>query len=180
MNKNGLKSARNNTSSMLKQTAAVSSTLITVIIVATFSNTVNGQRGVLLTMSKYRTKVFYQPGDIVIGAIAIMSSNDDYTTCNSQLGWNISPVNTEAIPFAVNTVNADPSILPNVTLGFVVLDSCFSDITALAAAAHFLGNSVKVTEKNGACSTQHATSCSASNSRSGDAGIQLCHWVLLV
>lgn len=158
---------------MLKQTA-VSSTLITMIIVA---STVNGQLGVSLTMSNYRTKVFYHPGDIVIGAIAIISSNDDYTTCNSQLGWNISPINTEAIPFAVNTVNADPSILPNITLGFVVLDSCFSDITALAAAAHFLGNNVKVTEQNGVCSTQHATTCSASNSRSSDAGIMLCQWI---
>lgn len=125
----------------------------------------------LLKMSNYRTKVYYQPGDILIGVLTVMSGTDDYITCNSQLAWSISPMNTEAIPFAVNIVNADDTILHNITLGFVVLDTCYSDITTVAAATFFLGANVKVETTNGSDTCQLA-SCSnscMSDSCSGDA-----------
>ena len=96
-----------------------------------------------LQMPHYRSKVYYQPGDILIGSIALVSGNDDSMTCNENLlAWPNSILDLEAIPFAINTINNDSNLLPNISLGFVVLDGCTSDLTALAAASHFIGRYV--------------------------------------
>ena len=39
---------------------------------------------------------------------------------------------TEAMVYAIDNINADPRLLPNVTLGFVILDDCLKPTTALA------------------------------------------------
>ena len=38
----------------------------------------------------------------------------------------------EAMVYAINNINANPRLLPNVTLGFVILDDCLKPTTALA------------------------------------------------
>ncbi len=42
---------------------------------------------------------------------------------------------TEAMIYALQLVNRDPSLLPNVSLGFVILDDCLKPTTALAQAS---------------------------------------------
>ena len=44
----------------------------------------------------------------------------------------------EAFVYAVEEVNKRQDILPNITLGFVVVDTCGLDLAALAQATHFL------------------------------------------
>ena len=44
----------------------------------------------------------------------------------------------EAMAFAVREINAREDILPNVTLGFVIMDDCSKDTTALARSLHFI------------------------------------------
>ncbi len=44
----------------------------------------------------------------------------------------------EAMVYAINQVNRSPLILPNVSLGFVILDDCMKPTTALAQTLHFM------------------------------------------
>ncbi|XP_014674215.1 PREDICTED: metabotropic glutamate receptor 2-like [Priapulus caudatus] len=71
------------------------------------------------------------PGDVYLGAVISMSQYDATDFCgvgnnnfNFQFVW--------AFLFAVEQINADPELLPNVTLGAYLLDGCTKDSTALA------------------------------------------------
>ena len=44
----------------------------------------------------------------------------------------------EALAYAVDEINNRTDILPNHTLGFVLFDDCYKDITALAQSLHFI------------------------------------------
>ena len=115
---------------------------------------------VLLRMPYYKTKVYYQPGDILIGVIAYVSIGDSSMICSNRSIWSPSPLNIEAIPFAINSINNNSYLLPNVSLGFVVLDGCSSDRTTLAAATHFIGRYVVSGRRtNDTCNRQN--NCSA-------------------
>ncbi|XP_071105255.1 uncharacterized protein [Haliotis cracherodii] len=46
----------------------------------------------------------------------------------------------EAVAFAVREVNSREDILPNVTLGFTMMDDCSKDTTALVRALHLIQN----------------------------------------
>ncbi len=61
----------------------------------------------------------------------------------------------EALAYAVDEINNRSDILPNHTLGFVLFDDCYKDVTALAQSLHFI-------EKNdtGICYKEVPESCS--------------------
>lgn len=44
----------------------------------------------------------------------------------------------EAMLYAIDLINNDPTILPNVTLGVVIIDSCSSDTYALEQSMEFV------------------------------------------
>ncbi|XP_067671621.1 metabotropic glutamate receptor-like [Haliotis asinina] len=48
----------------------------------------------------------------------------------------------EAVAFAVGEVNGRKDILPNVTLGFTMMDDCSKDTTALVRALHLIQNNI--------------------------------------
>ena len=43
----------------------------------------------------------------------------------------------EAISFVIGKINDNPHILPNHSMGFIMYDDCYTDITALANSLHF-------------------------------------------
>ena len=60
-----------------------------------------------------------------------------------------------AMLYAIDELNKRDDILPNITLGAVVLDECSSVMTALASSVHLLPTSVNVQHQFG-----HTTNCS--------------------
>ncbi|KAJ1079818.1 hypothetical protein NDU88_000051 [Pleurodeles waltl] len=86
---------------------------------------------------------FTRDGDINIGAIfAVHFDNDypraDYTRPPSQASCKTFVTRAfryvQAVAFAVNEINQSPSILPNITLGFRVHDSCYDETKATKLA----------------------------------------------
>lgn len=83
---------------------------------------------------------YIRKGDINIGALFGIygSSSSNVTKCNKLRMTSVTLQRMEAAVFAVDMINKDPSILPNVSLGFVILDECDTDNTALAQSLSFL------------------------------------------
>ncbi len=68
---------------------------------------------------------YEQEGDFQIGGIFPLS-NVGEVPCGSPPTLSTSQL-TEAMVYAVNVVNNDTTLLPNVTLGFDIRDGCRSD-----------------------------------------------------
>ena len=76
--------------------------------------------------------------EVNIGAIMTVSNtvNGSAQKC-SALDLQ-SVVRVEAILYALEAINQDTLLLPNITLGSVILDDCFTPITALRRATQFI------------------------------------------
>ncbi|XP_077979013.1 metabotropic glutamate receptor 3-like [Glandiceps talaboti] len=77
---------------------------------------------------------YTKDGDILIGGLFPVHDYDDSTAACGQV-LEISALRMiEAMVFAVEKINADVSILPNVTLGFEIFDTCLDPMTTLASS----------------------------------------------
>ena len=115
----------------------------------------------LSVIRQFKPAVFYQPGDILIGIVADISLSDDFMTCNNNVFKIRRPAEIEVYVHATNVINNNPNILPNVTLGFVVVDGCTADLTYLAATTYLLRN--KICCYQDTCGTESLTLSSNSS-----------------
>ena len=70
--------------------------------------------------------VYISPGDVYLGGIfSLHGAGGDLAmeTCEGLLPVSALQL-TEAMAFAVNTINQDHVVLPNITLGFIIHDDC--------------------------------------------------------
>ena len=81
---------------------------------------------------------YVRTGDVNIGAVLSMHAFDEDSACGERLRGTTTIQHAEAIVYAVDLINNDPSILPNLTLGYVIFDDCAKDTTALAQVMHFM------------------------------------------
>jgi Receptor family ligand binding region len=85
-------------------------------------------------------KLIRIPGDIILGGIFPMheqlSSNRDYPCGAIKEEKGIQRL--EAMLFAIDQINKDDKLLPNITLGTVVIDSCSSATYALEQSMEFV------------------------------------------
>ena len=88
---------------------------------------------------------YTREGDINIGFMTSIHNDD---TCSKTVSIG-GTLNSEQIAFAVNAINNSTEILPNITLGFVVLDSCGSELRALARSVYFLKDNTSSTSETG-------------------------------
>ncbi|CAH1798648.1 unnamed protein product [Owenia fusiformis] len=81
--------------------------------------------------------VYRKDGDITIGAIFPIHLSTPDRQCSDKLlvfGRGAGAIEfVEAMEFVINKINRNDSILPNVTLGLVVLDDCFSPFSTYQA-----------------------------------------------
>jgi len=86
---------------------------------------------------------YAKAGDINLALLQTVhgSSADNY--CGPIEGFNQFQ-EVESMIFAINEINANPNILPNISLGYVVMDTCSRDLTALARAVHLMRGSVHI------------------------------------
>ena len=79
------------------------------------------------------------PGSLTLGVLmpVHLRSKAGGTLCSEDIGSLGLLQRMEAVAFAIQEVNADPNLLLNHTLGFVMHDDCSTDVTALAQSLHF-------------------------------------------
>ncbi|XP_077985666.1 metabotropic glutamate receptor 8-like [Glandiceps talaboti] len=78
------------------------------------------------------------PGDVILGGLFPVHSPGRGTPCgNVKEDQGIQRM--EAMLYAVDKINADDSLLPNITIGTHILDTCSRDTLALEQAMQFVG-----------------------------------------
>lgn len=85
--------------------------------------------------------IFYtMQADVNIGVVIPVHRYNSQTFCSSAIREMGALQRVEAVAFAVREVNSREDILPNVTLGFTMMDDCSKDTTALVRALHLIQN----------------------------------------
>ena len=64
----------------------------------------------------------FENGDIILRALKVLHYRDSSDKCGDLFPVGIG--HTEAMMFAIEQINNDPSILPNITLGYDIRDYC--------------------------------------------------------
>lgn len=93
---------------------------------------------------------FHQPGDITLGGLFLLH----YTTEDGKCGefFPIGLGHVEAMIFAINKINGDPNLLPNVTLGYDIRDYCESAAKAMEHTYDFVRRNKLMEEiQNASC-----------------------------
>ena len=81
---------------------------------------------------------YIQEGNLNIGFMKQIHRMETDTFCGEDLESEYEMQYVEAFIWAIDQVNARPDLLPNITLGFAVLDDCGRDLTALAKSFYLL------------------------------------------
>lgn len=88
-----------------------------------------------------QSNYYSQKGDVMFGASLDVHARHKTDICGIELRELAIIQRTEALAFAINELNANPNILPNISIGFSIVDSCSKDITARAKSLAFIQRS---------------------------------------
>jgi len=96
----------------------------------------------LSTVSLVQSRAAYSeavliPGDIVLGGLFPVHEKGGGTACGPSI-YHRGVQRLEAMMFAVDQINRDTAILPGVSLGVHILDTCGRDTYALNQSLHFV------------------------------------------
>lgn len=83
-------------------------------------------------------KKIVMDGDVNLGVILSVNEREELDSCGDRLRETGAVQFVEGVIYAVRRVNADPDLLPHLTLGVVIVDDCTKAVTALARALQFL------------------------------------------
>lgn len=81
-------------------------------------------------------KRFYQTGNVTLGVILPLHVKNAEDKCGEFYAFGLGYV--EAITFAIERINNDYNLLPNVTLGFDIRDYCDTPVLAMKTANDFV------------------------------------------
>ena len=82
-------------------------------------------------------EAYVNEGDINIGLLTYVHQYSSDSFCSEDT-WMSEAHRTEIASYVTELINRDDTLLPNITLGFVVLDNCLKDLTALAMSMYFV------------------------------------------
>ncbi|XP_020287309.1 metabotropic glutamate receptor [Pseudomyrmex gracilis] len=87
--------------------------------------------------SRSHSEAVLIPGDIVLGGLFPVHEKGGGTACGPNI-YHRGVQRLEAMLFAVDQINRDNKILPDITLGVHILDTCGRDTYALNQSLHFV------------------------------------------
>ncbi len=82
-------------------------------------------------------------GDIDIGLIQSITKRAGYGSCSDEILATWGPQMVEMFRYAINEINDNNEILPNITLGYIIMDDCLTDVVSLARAVSFIAKDEK-------------------------------------
>lgn len=85
----------------------------------------------------YDAKSVQLPGDIILGGLFPVHEKGENTPCGPKI-YNRGVQRLEAMLYAVDKVNNDTHLLPNITIGVQILDTCSRDTYALNQSLQFV------------------------------------------
>nr|XP_045587885.1 uncharacterized protein LOC123749808 [Procambarus clarkii] len=96
-----------------------------------------------------KVKMVDIPGDVIFGGMFPMHERGVNEPCGS-IKEEKGIQRMEAMLYALDKINQDPVLLPNITLGALILDTCSSDTYALEQSMEFFKSSInQVREERG-------------------------------
>ncbi|KAI8745427.1 metabotropic glutamate receptor 2 [Biomphalaria glabrata] len=90
---------------------------------------------------KMTDKLYIKKGDVNIGVILSMTDYDASKTCGDMVSSFLPIELTESIAFALDRINSEKTVLPQLSLGFVMTDACKKETVAALQALRFTPNS---------------------------------------
>lgn len=109
---------------------------------------------------------YSEPGDLSIGGVFPIHRYDKKgKLCSETLLGTLQTQFVQAMVFGIQEINKRSDILPNITLGFVIMDDCTSENVALARAMSFLPRSK---ESHHTCPSNQNASRNSNTSHYGD------------
>ncbi|KAK8736080.1 hypothetical protein OTU49_005224, partial [Cherax quadricarinatus] len=87
-------------------------------------------------------------GDLMLGGLFPVHEKGDKTPCSSAV-YDRGLQRLEAMLYAVDLINNDSNILPNITLGVHILDTCSKDTYALNQSLEFIRVSLDALDTSG-------------------------------
>lgn len=87
-------------------------------------------------------------GDLILGGLFPVHEKGDKTPCSSAV-YDRGLQRLEAMLYAVDLINKDPVLLPNITLGVHILDTCSRDTYALNQSLEFIRVSLDALDTSG-------------------------------
>ncbi|CAH1779221.1 unnamed protein product [Owenia fusiformis] len=92
--------------------------------------------------------IYKEEGDVNLAGMFSIHTYSETETCGDTLRDIATIQNVEAMVFAIHNINENTELLPNLTLGYVIVDDCSKDTTALGQAMRFMPkNSQSTTNK---------------------------------
>ena len=85
-----------------------------------------------------KAEVIKLPGDIILGGLFPMHEKGTGGMTCGAIKEHKGIQRVEAMLYAIDKINADPLILPNITLGVHILDTCLRDTYALEQSLEFI------------------------------------------
>ena len=87
---------------------------------------------------KLSGECYAKEGDLNIGFFHPIRGVGDDFLCSDRLFSASRVIHVESFVYAINVINSRRDLLPNITLGFVIVDSCKRDLTALARSLYLI------------------------------------------
>lgn len=87
-------------------------------------------------------------GDVILGGLFPVHEKGDITPCSTTI-YNRGLQRLEAMLYAVDLINNDKKLLPNISLGVNILDTCSKDTYALNQSLEFIRVSLDAMDVSG-------------------------------
>lgn len=108
--------------------------VVLIVTIARARNLVNAVQEI----DELPSRSYVHLGDINLGAFFAITEYSKESLCGERMRFPLLQQYVEAVVYAVNEINQNVTLLPNITLGYVILDDCVKQSAATAQAVRFL------------------------------------------
>lgn len=125
--------------------------LTTVVVMVLFCRGIHGDRGIRDLTYDWATnsKKIQTDGDVIFGGLFPMHESGHPPSPCGPIKKEKGIQRVEAMLYAVDLINNDPAVLPNLTVGVEIKDTCSTDTYALEQAMDFIRTSVNTLDLTG-------------------------------